>query len=256
MAESKTIHEKRFEAAVSVIQSLPKNGSFQPSNEMMLKFYSYYKQATQGPCNIPRPGFWDPIGRYKWDAWSALGDTSKEEAMIAYVEEMKKIIESMPVTEKVEELLKILGPFYEVVEDKKRTTTSGISPELGNVLTSTPNNKPVNGQIDSGDSGADSEEEEEDETEQDEKEENIAVDLKNTNSTDSAADLESDTVITNGFDGHDIDISAPNDSEESVVQNLHKHECLEEEKQALEPSEIHDAKKSTGKYHEKPFYFA
>uniref|UniRef100_A0A803XXM5 ACB domain-containing protein n=1 Tax=Meleagris gallopavo TaxID=9103 RepID=A0A803XXM5_MELGA len=31
----------------------------------MLKFYSFYKQATQGPCNIPRPGFWDPIGRYK-----------------------------------------------------------------------------------------------------------------------------------------------------------------------------------------------
>lgn len=41
-------------------------GSFQPTNEMMLKFYSFYKQATQGPCNIPRPGFWDPIGRYKW----------------------------------------------------------------------------------------------------------------------------------------------------------------------------------------------
>ncbi|XP_031409733.1 acyl-CoA-binding domain-containing protein 5-like [Meleagris gallopavo] len=66
-------------------------GSFQPTNEMMLKFYSFYKQATQGPCNIPRPGFWDPIGRYKWDAWSALGDMSKEEAMIAYVEEMKKV---------------------------------------------------------------------------------------------------------------------------------------------------------------------
>uniref|UniRef100_A0A8C1USY9 ACB domain-containing protein n=1 Tax=Cyprinus carpio TaxID=7962 RepID=A0A8C1USY9_CYPCA len=31
----------------------------------MLKFYSYYKQATQGPCNIPRPGFWDPVGKAK-----------------------------------------------------------------------------------------------------------------------------------------------------------------------------------------------
>jgi len=42
------------------------SGSFQPSNDMMLKFYSYYKQATQGPCNIPRPGFWDPVGKAKW----------------------------------------------------------------------------------------------------------------------------------------------------------------------------------------------
>ncbi|XP_068261119.1 acyl-CoA-binding domain-containing protein 5 isoform X3 [Nyctibius grandis] len=119
MAETGSVHVTRFEAAVKVIQSLPKNGSFQPTNEMMLKFYSFYKQATQGPCNIPRPGFWDPIGRYKWDAWSALGDMSKEEAMIAYVEEMKKILESMPVTDKVEELLQVIGPFYEIVEDKK-----------------------------------------------------------------------------------------------------------------------------------------
>ncbi|OXB56981.1 hypothetical protein ASZ78_000071 [Callipepla squamata] len=119
MAETGSVHATRFEAAVKVIQSLPKNGSFQPTNEMMLKFYSFYKQATQGPCNIPRPGFWDPIGRYKWDAWSALGDMSKEEAMIAYVEEMKKILESMPMTDKVEELLQVIGPFYEIVEDKK-----------------------------------------------------------------------------------------------------------------------------------------
>ncbi|XP_043920483.1 acyl-CoA-binding domain-containing protein 5 [Protopterus annectens] len=248
MAESKSIHEKRFEAAVSVIQSLPKNGSFQPSNEMMLKFYSYYKQATQGPCNIPRPGFWDPIGRYKWDAWSALGDTSKEEAMIAYVEEMKKIIESMPVTEKVEELLKILGPFYEIVEDNQRNATFGLSTELGNVLTSTPSNKTVNGKLESGDSGAESEEEEEDEGEDEaeleENRENIALNLKNTNSIDSAADLESDTVMTNGLDGHDIGLSALNDGE-IVIHNHHKHEYLEETKQAVEPSEIHDAKKCT-----------
>lgn len=41
-------------------------GPFQPSNDMMLKFYSYYKQATLGPCNIPRPGFWDAVGKAKW----------------------------------------------------------------------------------------------------------------------------------------------------------------------------------------------
>ncbi|NXA44685.1 ACBD5 protein, partial [Nothocercus julius] len=133
-------------------------GSFQPTNEMMLKFYSFYKQATQGPCNIPRPGFWDPIGRYKWDAWSALGDMSKEEAMIAYVEEMKKILESMPMTDKVEELLQVIGPFYEIVEDKKKRG-SDLTSDLSNVMTSTPNMKAVNGKAESSDSGAESEEE-------------------------------------------------------------------------------------------------
>ncbi|XP_077752848.1 acyl-CoA-binding domain-containing protein 5 isoform X9 [Canis aureus] len=171
MADTRSVHETRFEAAVKVIQSLPKNGSFQPTNEMMLKFYSFYKQATEGPCKLARPGFWDPIGRYKWDAWSSLGDMTKEEAMIAYVEEMKKILETMPMTEKVEELLHVIGPFYEIVEDKKCGRTSDLTSvrlekiskyleDLGNVLTSTPNAKTVNGKAESSDSGAESEEEE------------------------------------------------------------------------------------------------
>ncbi|XP_056375340.1 acyl-CoA-binding domain-containing protein 5 isoform X2 [Hyla sarda] len=186
MADTKPLHQTRFEAAVSVIQSLPKNGSFQPSNEMMLKFYSFYKQATQGPCNVQRPGFWDPVGRYKWDAWNSLGDMSKEDAMIAYVDEMKKILETMPVTEKVEELLQVIGPFYELVEDKKHGRGSGVTSvrldrvtrsleDLSSALTSTPNCKAVNGKAESSDSGAESEEEEtgklEEEEEEDGKEE-------------------------------------------------------------------------------------
>ena len=42
--------DAKFEAAVGVIQGLPKDGSFQPSNEMKLKFYGFYKQAREGPC--------------------------------------------------------------------------------------------------------------------------------------------------------------------------------------------------------------
>uniref|UniRef100_A0A8C0HP32 ACB domain-containing protein n=1 Tax=Buteo japonicus TaxID=224669 RepID=A0A8C0HP32_9AVES len=61
----------------------------------MLRFYSYYKQATAGRCQGPRPGFWDPIGRYKWDAWHSLGRMSKEEAMAAYVAEMKKVAQKV-----------------------------------------------------------------------------------------------------------------------------------------------------------------
>lgn len=30
-----------------------------------------------------------------------------------------QILETMPMTDKVEELLHVLGPFYEIVEDKK-----------------------------------------------------------------------------------------------------------------------------------------
>ncbi|KAF4788483.1 Acyl-CoA-binding domain-containing protein 5 [Turdus rufiventris] len=195
MADTGSLHATRFEAAVKVIQSLPKNGSFQPTNEMMLKFYSFYKQATQGPCNIPRPGFWDPIGRYKWDAWSALGNMSKEEAMIAYVDEMKKILESMPMTDKVEELLQVIGPFYEIVEDKKNRG-SDLTSDLSNVMNSTPNIKAVNGKAESSDSGAESEEE--GLREEEEKELQInGKDYKNVKPESAAAkDLEG--IVSNG----------------------------------------------------------
>ncbi|XP_043960028.1 acyl-CoA-binding domain-containing protein 5A [Gambusia affinis] len=135
--EQKHLTQKRFEAAVKVIKSLPPNGPFQPSNDMMLKFYSYYKQATIGPCNIPRPGFWDVVGKAKWDAWNSLGEMSEEEAMAAYVDQMKLILEGMPMTDEVEELLRILGPFYELIDEKKKITQiSDLSTGFGTMLNS------------------------------------------------------------------------------------------------------------------------
>ncbi|XP_036790629.1 acyl-CoA-binding domain-containing protein 5A isoform X2 [Oncorhynchus mykiss] len=137
--DGKPLHERRFDAAVKVIQSLPPDGSFQPSNDMMLKFYSYYKQSTLGPCNTPRPGFWDPMGKVKWDAWNDLGEMPKEEAMIAYVDELKLILEGMPCTTEVEQLLLVLGPFYEQVQEKKHINqVSDLSAGFGTMITSAP----------------------------------------------------------------------------------------------------------------------
>uniref|UniRef100_A0A8C5GA55 ACB domain-containing protein n=1 Tax=Gouania willdenowi TaxID=441366 RepID=A0A8C5GA55_GOUWI len=59
---------------------------------MLLMFYGYYKQATVGPCNIPRPnGFWDTRDKAKWDAWSSLRNMSKEEAMRSYIEDIQLV---------------------------------------------------------------------------------------------------------------------------------------------------------------------
>ena len=66
-------------------------GPYQPSNEVMLKFYGYYKQATVGPCNDIKPNFWDVIRRAKWEAWHKLGIMGEEEAMTRYVDELKQV---------------------------------------------------------------------------------------------------------------------------------------------------------------------
>lgn len=114
--------EEKFRAAVNVIRNLPKNGAFQPSREIQLKFYSYYKQATEGPCTIPKPSFWDLIAKAKWDAWMRLGSISKEEAMECYVTEMIKIVEDMAYSESVLKFMNILGLNGMIsVEDIKKT---------------------------------------------------------------------------------------------------------------------------------------
>ncbi|XP_076856286.1 acyl-CoA-binding domain-containing protein 4 isoform X3 [Brachyhypopomus gauderio] len=116
--------QKRFQAAVAVIQNLPKNGTYRPSYEVMLRFYGLYKQAVCGPCKVSRPGFWDPVGRYKWDAWHHLGDMSCENAMAAYVNEMKKVaqevIDSMPINEKMASFYHYFEPLYHVIHDMPR----------------------------------------------------------------------------------------------------------------------------------------
>uniref|UniRef100_A0A8C9R3Q8 Acyl-CoA binding domain containing 5b n=1 Tax=Scleropages formosus TaxID=113540 RepID=A0A8C9R3Q8_SCLFO len=118
MAEGNSVHECRFDAALKVWRNLPDDGPVQLSDDLKLRFYGFFKQATTGPCNIPKPGFWVSEQNAKWEAWSSLGDMSKEEAMMAYVEEMKTILESLPITDEVEELLDVLGPFYEVEEEE------------------------------------------------------------------------------------------------------------------------------------------
>lgn len=39
-----------------------------------LQFYALYKQATIGTCNIPRPGFFDFVGKAKWYALNRFAD--------------------------------------------------------------------------------------------------------------------------------------------------------------------------------------
>ncbi|KAK1124387.1 hypothetical protein K0M31_006751 [Melipona bicolor] len=107
--------EEQFQAAVNVIRNLPKNGAYQPSNEIMLRFYAYYKQAIDGPCQQPKPAFWEVVKKAKWEAWTRLGNMGKTEAMNNYVEELKKIVETMSYTDKVANFLDSLDSFCESV---------------------------------------------------------------------------------------------------------------------------------------------
>uniref|UniRef100_A0A1X7UFU2 ACB domain-containing protein n=1 Tax=Amphimedon queenslandica TaxID=400682 RepID=A0A1X7UFU2_AMPQE len=109
---------ERFETAVTVIRSLPKDGPFQPSDMVKLKFYGLYKVVKEGPNNTSKPAIWDPTGRAKWEAWKMCSSLDKEKAMTMYIQELEQIIETMPQTKQVEDFMKAIGPFYEFADDE------------------------------------------------------------------------------------------------------------------------------------------
>lgn len=74
--------EAQFEQAAEDAQSL----SSKPNNDTLLKLYSLYKQASKGNVAGKRPGFTNPVGRAKYDAWADLKGMSSEEAMQEYVD--------------------------------------------------------------------------------------------------------------------------------------------------------------------------
>jgi len=74
--------QTQFEAAAAAAQNLSKR----PDNDTMLKLYSLYKQATAGDVQGKRPGFTNPVGRAKYDAWKKDKGMSQDDAMQQYVD--------------------------------------------------------------------------------------------------------------------------------------------------------------------------
>ena len=79
--------QTRFEAAEAQSKLLPER----PDNVTLLKIYGLYKQATLGDNGEKKPSFSDFVARAKWDAWTSLKGTIKEDAMQQYID----LIESL-----------------------------------------------------------------------------------------------------------------------------------------------------------------
>ncbi len=83
--------KQKFTQAVEKIRALPPDGPFKPSNELKLKMYALYRQAMDGDVQGKRPGMFDLVARYKYDAWAMAKGLSAEDAMRKYLEEVAKV---------------------------------------------------------------------------------------------------------------------------------------------------------------------
>ena len=67
------------------------NKSFE--NDILLKLYGYYKQATIGDCDNQSPSFWQVKEQAKWESWTAQKGMKKDHAMKRYVKVVSKLLE-------------------------------------------------------------------------------------------------------------------------------------------------------------------
>lgn len=79
--------KSQFDVAAQEVQRLPKK----PDNDTLLKLYSLYKQSTSGDAAGKRPGFTDPVGRAKYDAWDKLKGMSRDTAMQQYIDLVNRL---------------------------------------------------------------------------------------------------------------------------------------------------------------------
>jgi diazepam-binding inhibitor (GABA receptor modulating acyl-CoA-binding protein) len=79
--------KQQFESASAAVLKAKKD----PGNDLKLKLYAHYKQATEGDVKGDKPGFTDFVNRAKYEAWAKLKGTSAEEAMKAYVKLVERV---------------------------------------------------------------------------------------------------------------------------------------------------------------------
>ena len=73
--------DEEFDNAVAAVGRASKD----PGNDVKLRLYALYKQATAGDVAGKRPGFTNPVGRAKHDAWAKVAGISPDDARDQYV---------------------------------------------------------------------------------------------------------------------------------------------------------------------------
>jgi len=79
--------KKQFDDAAAAVLKAKKD----PGNDLKLKLYAHYKQATEGDVKGEKPGFTDFVNRAKYEAWAKLKGTPAEKAMEGYIKLVERV---------------------------------------------------------------------------------------------------------------------------------------------------------------------
>ena len=79
--------EMDFELATKYVRGLAASAS----QEDLLFFYGRYKQVTEGPCNVPKPSFYQLKEKSKWAAWQEVGERSRTDCQLEYIQRLTEL---------------------------------------------------------------------------------------------------------------------------------------------------------------------
>jgi diazepam-binding inhibitor (GABA receptor modulator, acyl-CoA-binding protein) len=87
MSDPASTGNAAFITATVESKSLPKS----LSNDDLLALYGLFKQAIIGDNTTAKPGMFDLTGKAKWEAWTKLAGTSKEDAQAQYIAKVNSL---------------------------------------------------------------------------------------------------------------------------------------------------------------------
>lgn len=90
MSFSSSALDTKFSESQKLVTTL----SEEPDNDVKLKLYALFKQASIGKCNSKKPSALDFVGKAKWQAWTSLGEISQEEAKQQYVDAVNGLLQA------------------------------------------------------------------------------------------------------------------------------------------------------------------
>jgi len=89
-ASNNAVKPKADQLMVKFNEAVTKIGiskTARPSNAQKLQMYGYFKFVQQGECTATRPGWTDPVGQSKWDAWKNIDPSlQKDDVCRLYVD--------------------------------------------------------------------------------------------------------------------------------------------------------------------------
>lgn len=81
--------DDRFAAAADASKTLPER----PDNDTLLTLYALFKQGTVGDVQGKKPGFTDPVGKAKYQAWEKIKGMSVDDAKAAYADLVDSLLD-------------------------------------------------------------------------------------------------------------------------------------------------------------------